>query len=150
NPGPPPTCPTPQSEVAVRDLRSSTTRLISVTPEGLPTPGGGAFPSAESEEHMDAPAQHDQPASSAAISGDGSTVAWLGTNVPYRAPRTSARGATGPFPGAGKEVEPLWRRVAGGATKRLLGEADLDFSYSPGNSELVRGGSFVDTEGAYL
>jgi hypothetical protein len=115
---------TEASQVAVRDLETHTTTLVSATPEGLATPGGGAYPSAVSK--LEVRFLGAQPAaSSAAISADGSTVAWEGTNVPEQVP--SATEITG---GAGYEVEPLWRRIADGptaVTKRLLAGAGLEF-----------------------
>lgn len=121
-PGPPAGCPTPPGQVAVRDLATDTTTLMTVTPEGEAVPGG-AFPGQVN-------------ASSAAISADGSTVAWIGSEVPAQVPS-----ATDVVPGmagllaltatndASVEVEPLWRRVAGPgvATRRLLAGSGLQF-----------------------
>lgn len=151
-----PECMTPSSQVAVRDLAARTTTLVSVTPQGLATPGGGAYPSTSSEQAMPEPVGPRNRAklqfgdqvtgSSAAISADGSTVAWLGTNASEQA----GAGYGGPL-----EVEPLWRRVADGAsatTKRLLSGAGLNFGYfsyhlEPG--EPVNAGSLVSTR-SYL
>jgi hypothetical protein len=134
-PGTPPEYPqcTPPSQVAVRDLETSTTTLVSVTPDGEATPGGGAYPSTSSERYLHSEEQ--TAGSRAAISADGSTVAWEGTNVPAQVPsateiagdvRTTEAGQSK----TGSEVEPLWRRVADGSeavTKRLLAGAGLDF-----------------------
>jgi hypothetical protein len=128
----PPT--TPITQVAVRDLDTQTTTLVSATPEGKPIEGGGAYPSAASYSQGVSPESviGEQPtASTAAISADGSTVAWLGTNVPAQVPPandvlTGTEGLGGPE----KEIEPLWRRVADGpsaVTRRLLNEAGLSF-----------------------
>jgi hypothetical protein len=147
---PPAQCPleTPASQVAVRDLETGTTTVVSVTPEGQPTPGGGAFPSEQSETHPLSPAStvlgNQITASTAAISGDGSTVAWLGTEVPAQVPGSEE--IEKHFP-ASYEVEPLWRRIAdgGGAfTRRLLAGAGLDFFFNRSElAEVVNGGSFV-------
>lgn len=140
---------TPASQVAVRNLATDATTLVSVTPEGLPTPGGGAFPSQASESIPGLSIGNNRlfgvqiSGSSAAISGDGGTVAWLGTDVPAQ---TSDGGEPAP-----KEVEPLWRRIAAGpaaVTKRLLAGAGLDFDYTKdagADESIVEEGSFVDT-----
>jgi WD40-like Beta Propeller Repeat len=158
-------CPpeTPPSQVAVRDLEPPyTTTLVSVTPTGQPTPAGGAFPSSESEESptVNIPefAEYgDQPTgSSAAISADASTVAWMGTNVPEQVP--SATDVTEHGLGLDppqREAEPLWRRIEGpdaDETKRLLAGAGLDFYFVPGTevgSALpVFDGSFLGAHGS--
>ncbi len=139
---------TPASQVAVRNLEAGTTTVVSVTPEGQPTPGGGAFPSEESETHPLKPIStqlgNQITASTAAISGDGSTVAWLGTDVPAQVPGSEE--IEGHFP-ASEEVEPLWRRIADGAgasTRRLLADAGLEFFFNRSElEEVVSGGSFV-------
>ncbi len=141
-------CPaeTEPSQVAVRDLDTDTTTLITATPQGEATPGGGAFPSTDSEQQMAgrSPVQAAQfgdqvTGSTAAISADASTVAWLGTNVPAQVPGAvdleSGGGSCGRS-ALGSEAEPLWRRVAGGSaalTRRLLAGAGLDFTYSYGS-----------------
>jgi hypothetical protein len=140
-------CPpeTPPSQVAVRDLETDTTTLVSATPAGQPTPGGGAFPSSESESAaIDIPkfAEYSDQliGSTAAISADASTVAWLGTNVPAQVPSATdviEQGIGGPT-APSREAEPLWRRVADGpaaVTKRLLAGAGLDFYFRPAAGE---------------
>jgi hypothetical protein len=127
--------PTPPSQVAVRDLETDTTTLVSVTPDGQATPGGGAYPSASSEAYMHGPVRNrsdisqagafaDQiTASTAAISAEANAVAWLGTNVSEQVPGGNL---------GGREVEPLWRAVGDGpsaTTKRVLGGAGLEFGY---------------------
>ena len=140
---------TPASQVAVRNLQTKTTTIVSVAPDGEATPGGGAYPSTLSETEMPRGGLDESrynfgdqfTGSSAAISADGSTVAWLGTNVSEQVPGAEALGS--------KEVEPLWRRIADGAsavTKRLLGDAGLDFLYFPDHVEAdepVTSGSLV-------
>lgn len=154
-------CPaeTPPSQVAVRDLETGTTTLVSETPQGQPAPGGGAYPSERSAAFklgLGSTSLGDEvTASTAAISGDGSTVVWLGTDVPAQVPssgpeietRTKASAGEDPTP---YEVEPLWRRIADGedtVTKRLLSGAGLEFFYSLSepNVEASRAGSFVAT-----
>jgi Tol biopolymer transport system component len=152
---------TKPSQVAVRDLETGTTTLVTVATgePGAPpqaTPEGGAYPSAYSEKYThqtvgsgggsssSSGAFGDQvTASSAAISADASTVAWLGTNVPAQVP--GAQGIAEPA----SEVEPLWRRVADGSsatTKRLLGEAGLEFSFFPTESEEpIKSGALVSS-----
>lgn len=151
-------CPTetPASQVAVHDTETGATTVVSVTPQGEPAPGGGAYPSMEDEQHMSSTAEASAigeqiTGSSAAISADGGTVAWMGTDVPAQVPAstseiTSSQACHG---APGSEVEPLWRHIADGtdaSTQRLLAGAGLDFFYNrvePG--EVVCAGSFVDT-----
>jgi hypothetical protein len=158
SPGGPDT--TPASQVAVHDFATGTTTLVSVTPEGQPTPGGGAFPSTESEQLLHGGTEqsnqmgNDITGSTAAISGDASTVSWLGTNVPAQVPGCGLEIEEGILDRNGRsaaaaEIEPLWRRIADGpaaSTRRLLAGAGLDFFYVRDQDvEVVQGGSFVDT-----
>jgi hypothetical protein len=161
---------TPPSQVAVRDLETNTTTLVSATPAGRATPNGGAYPSSYSlvtvkNDHVEnesslPPFYGDQPtASTAAISADASTVAWLGTNVPEQVPSSAAEiehGVRSPPPGMsdplGSEAEPLWRRVAdgkGAVTRRLLAGAGLNFFYSIGYSaqRALVSGSLIEEQG---
>jgi hypothetical protein len=154
---------TPASQVAVHDLDTGATTLVSVTPEGQPTPSGGAFPSTESEQLIYVgTAQisqmgNDVTGSTAAISGDGTSVAWLGTNVPAQVPGSGSEIEKGISDAAGRqsaasEIEPLWRHIAdasNASTRRLLAGAGLDFFFSRDQAlEIVQGGSFVDTGGS--
>jgi Tol biopolymer transport system component len=136
------TAATPPSQVVVRNLATKATTVVSLTPTGQPAPGGGAYPSSTTEgagggrAGIGVPHMGGVPTdSTAAISADGSTVAWMGTEVPAQVPS-----ATDVVPGmaglantsdpAGQEIEPLWRRIAdgtGATTKRLLGNAGLAF-----------------------
>ncbi|HVR06140.1 MAG TPA: hypothetical protein VMS02_08855 [Solirubrobacteraceae bacterium] len=147
---PAPSEPTPPSQVAVRDLQTRTTTLVSVTPAGCPTPGGGAYPSAASEVRRAAVR------STAAISADGSTVAWLGTDVGEQVPSAKLEieagyKGEGGLSGESGEVEPLWRRIADGraaSTRRLLGGAGLNlFFRNQLTDPAVFGGSFADYTG---
>jgi hypothetical protein len=157
-----PTCATEPAQVAVRDLDDRTTTLVSVTPSGAPTPGGGTFPSTQSLQLLggeEIPVEGTEPtASSAAISGDGTTVAWQGTNVPTQVPSASdvAAGMAG-LGGVGLEVEPLWRLVEGSGartTQRLLAGAGVNFYFthsheSPGTLP-DEGGALAPSHGAFL
>ncbi|HEV7943655.1 MAG TPA: hypothetical protein VGP17_12750 [Solirubrobacteraceae bacterium] len=147
---------TPPSQVAVRDLETDTTMLVSVTPEGKPTSGGGAFPSLESEQHMhntseSPPIGGQITGSSAAISGNGTAVAWMGTDVPAQVPSSAPEitGSDACHGAPGSEAEPLWRRIAdgpGAVTQRLMGAAGLDLFYNlDQEGEVVCAGTFVDT-----
>jgi hypothetical protein len=112
---------TPPGEVAVRDLDSDQTYLMTVR-EGTaePMPGGGATPASEG----------------AAISGDGSTVAWVGRHLPGQVPMLPDEEATVVAfegedpPTVGSEYhEPLWRRVPtplepDPPTRRVVGGGD--------------------------
>lgn len=154
---------TPASQVAVRNLESDITTLVSVTPEGQPVPGGGAFPSTASQRISGLRIGSNEmgseiTGSTAAISGNGSTIAWLGTDVPEQVPGSAAEidSDTNHIEGedpAPYEAEPLWRRIEGNEgsfTRRLLAGAGLDFFFNRGetNTEFVRGGSFVATGSA--
>ncbi|HYV16552.1 MAG TPA: hypothetical protein VE972_11080 [Conexibacter sp.] len=88
-------------QVLVRDLDARRTTLVTVGLDG--TPAGGA--------------------ENAALSGDGTTVAWAGSNVAAQAPTVAGEQPNGPI------VEYLWRRVADGAaatTRRVTGVGDPD------------------------
>jgi Tol biopolymer transport system component len=116
------------AEVAVRDLDTQETTLVSEAfgsegqPLGKAPEGGGAYPSA-----------------SASISGDGSTVAWQGTDVPQQVPSaTDVTTNMATDGGEAKEVEPLWRRIGDGpsaVTKRLLAGAGLNFYFTGSHEE---------------
>jgi hypothetical protein len=156
-------CPaeTQPSQVVVRDLETDTTTLVSATPQGQPTPAGGAFPSSESEgAFLTIPTVNEYSdqatGSTAAISADASTVAWLGTNVPDQVPSATdvAERGAGLAP-LQREAEPLWRRIADGptaVTKRLLAGAGLNFYFRPAiednNVDGVFDGSFIGAPGA--
>lgn len=150
---------TPPSQVAVRNLATGATTLVTTaaTPQrsGQPVLGGGAYPSQESEQagslRIASDQAGDQPTgSTAAISSGGTAVAWLGTDVPEQAPGGSEEIEAGvPYePGKGGfEVEPLWRRIADGAgasTRRLLAGVGLDFLFHLSETgEAPLNGSFV-------
>jgi hypothetical protein len=109
-------------QVAVRDLDTDRTYVITVR-KGIDeaTPGGGA----------------DIRSEGAAISGDGSTVAWVGSHLPEQVPMLVDEEATiralesnpTPEPEASEYHEPLWRRVPtpleeDPPTRRVVGGGD--------------------------
>lgn len=121
---------TPKLQIAVRDLDTHATRLVTVLDEGGPTerpvplnaegigavyPGGSEFSAWA----------YGRPASAlagASISADGSTVAWMGQELERQARLLPAERNV--FPGY---TEPLWRRIADGPsapTRRVTGGGD--------------------------
>jgi Tol biopolymer transport system component len=124
----PPPAETPARQVAVRDLQTNQSQLVSVEydngPSERPVPserGLGAV--YEVTPFSPARPSSTPPSSSqgASISADGSTVAWIGQEIDRQAP-VLASAETNP-----EYVEPLWRRIAGGAsepTRRITGGAD--------------------------
>jgi hypothetical protein len=128
---------TPSLQVAVRYLDSDRTELVSVADEpatGNPLPGqpvsglqgeiygavftggGGAAP------RFSAPEAFPKPVGiGASISGDGSTVAWMGVNIAKQA-RVLPGETLNP-----NYAEPLWRRIGDGPsapTRRITGGSD--------------------------
>jgi Tol biopolymer transport system component len=135
---------TPPAQVAVRNLETDTTTLVSQTlsslqsgeSEGVP---GGAALTTPSDLLFEGDGRV-LSGSTAAISADGSTVAWMGIDIPAQAPAASAE-APGAYPD--EYDEPLWRRIADGPsapTRRVTGGDDpecgcagpLDTTFSPG------------------
>lgn len=118
---------TPAAQVVLRDLDTSRTTLVSVRRNpgtggmepGVPVPDGAVI---------------ERPSlrrlAGAALSADGTTVAWLGANLPAQVPLLGDEGETisqldesGVYP----YDEPLWRRVADGPaapTRRIVGGGD--------------------------
>jgi Tol biopolymer transport system component len=130
--------PTPAGQVLLRDLDSDRTTLVSAVREAgagamsdpaLPVPGGALI---------------DRTAlgglKGAALSADGSTVAWLGAHLAAQVPlladeatTISELDANGSFP----YDEPLWRRVADGPTaptRRVVGGGDPLAAGCPGTT----------------
>jgi Tol biopolymer transport system component len=117
---------TPAGQVVLRDLTTDRTTLVSVVrdPEtgamtGQPVPGGAEVVNPQQKRLQ-----------GAALSADGTTVAWLGANVPAQVPTlTDERDAIAKIE-ASKDVqydEPLWRRVADGPqapTRAIVGAGD--------------------------
>jgi hypothetical protein len=128
---------TPMLQVAVRDLDTRVTRLVSVqydpstgesTENPVPTspegggvvgavyPGGGALPVFGTAGAAYA---------GASISADGSTVAWMGQQIAEQAPVLPDEGLLPGYTVA--YTEPLWRRIADGAhapVRRITGGGD--------------------------
>ncbi|HST55761.1 MAG TPA: hypothetical protein VLJ42_07685 [Solirubrobacteraceae bacterium] len=148
---------TPPNQIAVRDLDTQRTTLVSVTRASLgsapqPVPGGAAVSSGIVEHNVSVGiTQVDLPisGSTAALSPDGSTVAWLGVNIPAQAPVTPAPAdgqehaqygvLDGPNDYTNEYVEPLWRRIDDGPTaptRRILGGDDPQ---APGCPPACRG-----------
>jgi hypothetical protein len=119
---------TPAGQVAVRDLATDRTTLVSAERDpktgamtDLPVAGGAMILKPQA------------PPPGAALSADGSTVAWLAGHLPAQVPL---------LPGESEAIaqldaldvvpydEPLWRRVADGPaapTRRIIGGGDLSF-----------------------
>jgi hypothetical protein len=143
-------------QVAVRNLETDETTLVSATPSSAAPGEGGAFPSSASEQKgVPSPtvAGNQPAASTAAISADGSTVAWLGTDVPEQVPPAEdvTSGMASLDSPVSTEVEPLWRRVSGGATERLLADAGLNFYFTQSQEEIraVNGGTLYPSSGDF-
>jgi Tol biopolymer transport system component len=128
---------TPSKQVAVRNLISDRTSLISV--ERDPTTG------AMTEDPVRGGAAVGEFGTGAALSADGSTVAWFGTNLPAQVPMLAdEREAIENAPADQlRYAEPLWRRVPSAteptpATRRIIGGGD---PLAPGCTE---GGTLVE------
>jgi hypothetical protein len=132
-PRPPQAPSTPAMQVAVRDLDTHSTRLVSVlAPAGVePHPVsslegsqevGAVYAAGLAPPRFSAiGAYGSTPEFGASISADGSTVAWLGANVALQA---SFLAGEAPPP---RYTEPLWRRIADGPlapTMRVTGGSD--------------------------
>jgi Tol biopolymer transport system component len=143
---------TPRAQVVVRDMATDKTTLVSQTQSSLglapqPVPDGGAMTDLSTAGSSQVPPGNADPGdSTAAISADGTTVAWLGINIPSQAPADASDAPAG-YPN--QYDEPLWRRIADGSsapTRRILGGDDeagpcsagctgpLDLQYEPDSS----------------
>lgn len=126
-------------QVYLRDLDTDVTTLVSIVRDpasgemepGVPVPGGAVL------EKPSMPL-----VKGAALSADGTTVAWLGTNLPAQVPLLSdeaaaiAKDDATEFP----YDEPLWRRVADGPsapTRRIVGGGDPLAPGCPPNGTLA-------------
>lgn len=102
---------TPADQIAVRNVRTHATTLVSQTIGSLggtpePVPGGAALaPLADRVTSSDG---RQISGSTAAISADGSTVAWMGIDIAAQAP------ATAPEDSSAEHDEPLWREIGAG------------------------------------
>jgi hypothetical protein len=117
---------TPALQVAVRDLGSDRTQLLSVALGGGPVSGvegtavrGGVYaPGNGAPPFERTPTYGLGSTTGASISADGSTVAWMGQDVSAQAPALSGEVLPPRY------SEPLWRRIAGGPTRRITGGSD--------------------------
>jgi Tol biopolymer transport system component len=115
---------TPPAQVAVRNLTTDTTTLVSqtlsslgATPEAVP--GGAALTSLRGNHlALESGEGRELSGSTAAISADGSTVAWMGVDISMQAPTAGENNGN---------AEPLWRRIEEGPdapTRRVTGGSD--------------------------
>jgi hypothetical protein len=129
---------TPAMQVAVRDLATETTELVSVADEpttGAPLPGqpvtgregsnvyGAIYSSSGGQPPIFADPQPYEPAAAvgASISADGTAVAWLGVDVDRQAQMLPGEAPLDSY------TEPLWRRIAdgpGAPVRRITGGSD--------------------------
>ncbi|HXP37351.1 MAG TPA: hypothetical protein VN817_06265 [Solirubrobacteraceae bacterium] len=130
---------TPPLQVAMRDLDTEQTELVSVRDElgtGRPLPGqpvsgaqgneafGAVFAGGRGEPPIFKEPQayeQAQPMVGASISADGTTVAWMGDDIAEQALTLPAEALLAPY------SEPLWRRVAdgpGAPIRRVTGGGD--------------------------
>ena len=130
---------TPALQVAMRDLDTEQTELVSVRDDpatGQPLPGepvsglqgtevfgavfaGGRGPAPIFKEPE--PYEQPQPMFGASISADGTTVAWMGDDIGEQARTLPGETLLAPY------SEPLWRRVADGPAapiRRITGGGD--------------------------
>ncbi len=129
---------TPALQVAVRDMQTDTTQLVSgrydpasgqttdepvVSPENN-VPFGAVYPGTEVGSFAPIPSYGgygETPPVGASISADGSTVAWMGADIPEQVPLLSEEGVTSRY------AAPLWRRIAPGSetpTEQVTGGSD--------------------------
>jgi hypothetical protein len=140
-PRPPQAPSTPAMQVALRDLDTRSTQLVSVKAGSGEEPQpvaaveagltlGAAWPLAP-QKFTAVESYGGTPAWGASLSADGSTVAWLGVNVGEQA---SFLAGEAPIP---RYTEPLWRRIGDGPlapTLRVTGGSD------PGNGACLASG----------
>jgi hypothetical protein len=109
---------TPPDQVAVRFLDTQQTELVSATRTSLEGAGepqavaGGAALVGPSTKTSALFARVPTSASTAAISADGSTVAWMGIDVQEQTDLTTPPPAPSTGAYADEYAEPLWRRIA--------------------------------------
>jgi hypothetical protein len=128
-PRPPEAPTTPPLQVAVRELDTQRTRLVSVTAPAsdppVPVPlgeAGAVYAPAGAPPTFDMGSAYEVPRSiGASISADGTTVAWLGENIGAQAQLLAGESVKENY------IEPLWRRIADGPlapTMRVTGGSD--------------------------
>jgi hypothetical protein len=137
-------CPTPPYQVAVRDLRSEATTLVSSTlasqrsDQPQPVPDGAALAGPTTSGVVSlrggGHARLAVGGSTAAISADGSAVAWMGIEIAAQAPvdqplprvqSGTEKGVPTYYPNS--YAEPLWRQISAGPgapTRRVLAGDD--------------------------
>lgn len=111
---------TPRANVYMRDLTTDVTTLVTRRIDDPST--------AESEAGLpiDLPTDDASRLPMASISGDGSTVSWVGVEARQQTPFHAAENENA---GTGVDVNYLWRRVADGPlapTRRVTGLVDMD------------------------
>ncbi|HEX6667370.1 MAG TPA: hypothetical protein VF081_12330 [Solirubrobacterales bacterium] len=119
---------TPPLQVAVRDLAADSTALVSVARNSLTGTMEPGMPVSEGALVSTTLPGASKVEPGAALSADGSTVAWLGMHLPAQVPLLADEGqniATGEGFGLVYD-EPLWRRVPSAAdpappTRRVVG-----------------------------
>lgn len=130
---------TPADQIAVRNIRTHATTLVSQTISSLggtpeAVPGGAAL--ASLTDRITASDGRQISGSTAAISANGSTVAWMGIDIAAQALATAPEDALPNYD------EPLWRRIGEGPdapTRRVTGGDDpecgcagpLDTAFDP-------------------
>jgi len=125
---------TPTMQVAVRNLATQQTQLVSVvydpasgTETGEPVPTSGeyaaaVYPGSKLAPRFPIPRPLSTMGVGASISADGSTVAWLGQEIERQAPVLAHEPNLTP-----EYTEPLWRRIADGPQapiRRVTGGGD--------------------------
>ncbi|HXB15581.1 MAG TPA: hypothetical protein VNV44_07525 [Solirubrobacteraceae bacterium] len=146
---------TPALQVAVRDLETGVTQLVSVRrdpatgspalnpetgdPEPVPThTESGIYGAVDSEGvtpffRAEVPAYSRTEKIGASISADGSTVAWMGQQLGEQVPFLSGE------PPRANWTEPLWRRIADGElapTRKVTGGSDPESPACQASGEL--------------
>jgi Tol biopolymer transport system component len=126
---------TPRLQVAVRELNSEHTELVSVARDsgtgnpisGQPVSGregsevfgavyiGAILPPAFKDPE---PYEPLHPAVGASISADGTTIAWMGVDISQQVQMLPGEVVKDSY------TEPLWRRIGGGPTRRITGGSD--------------------------
>lgn len=112
---------TARVQLYIRDLSADTTTLITRTIDDPLTPDTEPAGLPLVLEPDD-----ESPLPKATISGDGSTVAWVGAEARQQTPFHAAESDTA---GTGTELYYMWRRIADGPispTRRVTGAVDLD------------------------
>ena len=156
---PPGATPTPPEQIAVRNFETDTTTLVSVTLSSLggapqPVPGGATLSGSPFLEGVPRKGEGGnielgEDASTAAISADGSTVAWMGIDIAAQAP---VRNLPHVEEYLDSYAEPLWRRIGEGPaapTRRILAGDDPSAPSCPpacsGGLDLQWGEEFLET-----